>query len=83
MTNDPPPGEREGLTALLGRVLLLMGDFVRAREVWQKAEHALAHGGSREAILSARLRQLEASFLEPDSDRRSLLRSVEELRAEA
>jgi len=83
LSNRPTPAERESLSAQLGRLLILMGEFPKAQELWARQEEDQLGRGSREAILTARLRRLEAMFLDPDADRIALRESVAALHGEA
>ncbi|MEX1257375.1 MAG: AAA family ATPase, partial [Gemmatimonadota bacterium] len=83
LENEPTPLERESLAAQLGKLLVLMGDFPRAQELWAVEEEEQRGRGTREAALTARLRRLEALFLDPSSDRGALRQTVSGLRKEA
>jgi len=83
LRGDELPDERAGLAALLGRVLVLSGEFSSGAARWEEAEDAHRAAGKDREALTCRLRALEARALAPSSRREDLLADLRALRQEA
>ena len=80
---DPPVHQNGALTALLGRVLKLHGDFARAEEVWARAERLYGTSGQVRRALECRLESVRALFFRPGRDLDVVRERVRRLKAEA